>query len=244
MLLDVDGVLTDGTVIMHADGTESKEFHIRDGAGDRLGAAGRASRSGCCRRATSAATTAARGAARDHDRVAGRRRQARPGTSGSSPSSGLDDEQVAYMGDDLLESPCSGAPASPAAPADAAAGSAGRGALGQRARRRTRRGARVHRARAARAGALGRDRRGYLAPDGTADHASSVLVALLVGLAVGKAWERYKLQRRALDRPAARARVAALHARPQFPGRQPDRSGDRRAVARPRRPPATRSRST
>ena len=32
MLLDVDGVLTDGTVLMHGDGTESKHFHIRDGA--------------------------------------------------------------------------------------------------------------------------------------------------------------------------------------------------------------------
>ena len=33
VLLDVDGVLTDGTVLMHGDGTESKNFHIRDGAG-------------------------------------------------------------------------------------------------------------------------------------------------------------------------------------------------------------------
>src|SRR3954471_3102210 len=32
LLFDVDGVLTDGTVVMHADGSESKGFHIRDGA--------------------------------------------------------------------------------------------------------------------------------------------------------------------------------------------------------------------
>ena len=32
LLFDVDGVLTDGMVIMHADGSESKGFHIRDGA--------------------------------------------------------------------------------------------------------------------------------------------------------------------------------------------------------------------
>lgn len=31
ILLDVDGVLTDGTVVLHADGTESKTFGIRDG---------------------------------------------------------------------------------------------------------------------------------------------------------------------------------------------------------------------
>jgi 3-deoxy-D-manno-octulosonate 8-phosphate phosphatase (KDO 8-P phosphatase) len=33
LLLDVDGVLTDGTILVHADGTESKQFNIRDGAG-------------------------------------------------------------------------------------------------------------------------------------------------------------------------------------------------------------------
>src|SRR6187200_1916382 len=32
LLFDVDGVLTDGIVVMHADGSESKGFHIRDGA--------------------------------------------------------------------------------------------------------------------------------------------------------------------------------------------------------------------
>src|SRR5687767_15813454 len=32
LLFDVDGVMTDGVVVMHADGSESKGFHIRDGA--------------------------------------------------------------------------------------------------------------------------------------------------------------------------------------------------------------------
>ena len=31
ILLDVDGVLTDGAVVIDGDGTESKRFHIRDG---------------------------------------------------------------------------------------------------------------------------------------------------------------------------------------------------------------------
>jgi 3-deoxy-D-manno-octulosonate 8-phosphate phosphatase (KDO 8-P phosphatase) len=31
ILFDVDGVLTDGTVVVHSDGTESKAFGIRDG---------------------------------------------------------------------------------------------------------------------------------------------------------------------------------------------------------------------
>src|SRR5262244_1996307 len=33
MVFDVDGVLTDGKILLHADGTESKQFDIKDGTG-------------------------------------------------------------------------------------------------------------------------------------------------------------------------------------------------------------------
>ena len=36
MILDVDGVLTDGTVIINADGSESKRFSLLDGHGIRM----------------------------------------------------------------------------------------------------------------------------------------------------------------------------------------------------------------
>jgi 3-deoxy-D-manno-octulosonate 8-phosphate phosphatase (KDO 8-P phosphatase) len=36
LVLDVDGVLTDGGLIINADGTESKRFHTLDGHGIRL----------------------------------------------------------------------------------------------------------------------------------------------------------------------------------------------------------------
>jgi len=36
LTMDVDGVLTDGGIIMHADGTESKRFHVHDGAWIRI----------------------------------------------------------------------------------------------------------------------------------------------------------------------------------------------------------------
>ena len=36
LLLDVDGVLTDGSVIYADDGTEWKRFHVRDGSGLKL----------------------------------------------------------------------------------------------------------------------------------------------------------------------------------------------------------------
>src|SRR5436189_5970222 len=32
LLFDVEGVVTDATLLVHADGSESKMFHIRDGA--------------------------------------------------------------------------------------------------------------------------------------------------------------------------------------------------------------------
>ena len=33
LLFDVDGVLTDGKILLHADGSESKTFDIKDGTG-------------------------------------------------------------------------------------------------------------------------------------------------------------------------------------------------------------------
>ncbi len=36
MLLDVDGVLTDGRLLIAEDGTESKAFNIRDGHGIKM----------------------------------------------------------------------------------------------------------------------------------------------------------------------------------------------------------------
>jgi len=36
LAMDVDGVLTDGGIIVHHDGTESKQFHVHDGAWIRI----------------------------------------------------------------------------------------------------------------------------------------------------------------------------------------------------------------
>jgi 3-deoxy-D-manno-octulosonate 8-phosphate phosphatase (KDO 8-P phosphatase) len=36
LVLDVDGVLTDGRIITHKDGSESKSFHVLDGHGIRM----------------------------------------------------------------------------------------------------------------------------------------------------------------------------------------------------------------
>ncbi len=36
LVLDVDGVLTNGTILVHGDGTESKRFHVHDGHGIKM----------------------------------------------------------------------------------------------------------------------------------------------------------------------------------------------------------------
>ena len=101
MLLDVDGVLTDGTVLMHGDGTESKPFHIRDGAaivwtlksGLTVGLlSARESASTIQRAAQLGIPIVAQGVASkdaEYARIIA--------------ECGMSDEEVAYMGDDLLD---------------------------------------------------------------------------------------------------------------------------------------------
>jgi len=119
ILLDVDGVLTDGTVIMHGDGTESKAFHIRDGAAI-VWAQQAGLQVGVLSARTSTATS---------------QRALQLGMSivsqGVASKSaefvriladcGLDEEAVAYMGDDLLDVPVLKRAGLAAAPGDAAA---------------------------------------------------------------------------------------------------------------------------
>ena len=145
--------------------------------------------------------------------------------------SGLTDEAVAYMGDDLLDLPVLARAGLSAAPADAAHEVRERCGLGQRSCR-----AAAAPARELIELVLRAQQRWDVGPAGV--HSSIVmgpyatlfvLLALLAGLIVGKAWERYKLQGRPVDRPPPGARVAALHAGAELPRRQPDRPGDRGA---------------
>jgi len=119
LLFDVDGVLTDGVVLMHADGSEAKGFHIRDGAA--MVWAQRAGLTvGWLSARTSGATThraaqlgirlVVQGA---NSKLAAYERILR--------DTGLSDNAVAYMGDDLLDLPVLTRVGLSAAPADAAA---------------------------------------------------------------------------------------------------------------------------
>ncbi len=119
LLFDVDGVLTDGAVVMHADGSESKGFHIRDGAAivwaQRVGLtvgllSARLSGATAHRAAQLAVRIVEQGVKSKLDTYKQIVRDAR-----------VEDANVAYMGDDLLDLPVLTRVGLSAAPADAAA---------------------------------------------------------------------------------------------------------------------------
>jgi 3-deoxy-D-manno-octulosonate 8-phosphate phosphatase (KDO 8-P phosphatase) len=118
LLFDVDGVLTDGKIVLHADGTESKVFDIKDGTAivwaQRLGL-----QVGFLSARTSAATTqraAQLGITLVHQGVPSKLET----YDQIADSLMLDDEEVAYMGDDILDLPVLSRVGLAAAPADAA----------------------------------------------------------------------------------------------------------------------------
>ena len=118
VLFDVDGVLTDGKILLHADGSESKTFDIKDGTAIvwalRLGfivgfLSARSSASTAQRAAQLGVTLVHQGVAsklETYDQIVDELL--------------LDEEQVAYMGDDVLDLPVLARAGLSSAPADAA----------------------------------------------------------------------------------------------------------------------------
>jgi 3-deoxy-D-manno-octulosonate 8-phosphate phosphatase (KDO 8-P phosphatase) len=119
LLFDVDGVLTDGVVTMHADGSESKGFHIKDGAaivwaqraGIPVGLLSSRSSGATSQRAAQLAV-----------------RLVQQGVANKSTAfdrilndANLTEDVVSYMGDDLLDLPVLTRCGLSAAPADAVA---------------------------------------------------------------------------------------------------------------------------
>ena len=101
VLFDVDGVLTDGRVVLHGDGSESKQFHIRDGivmvwaqrVGLKIGLlSARMSPTTTQRAAQLGITLVHQGVASKidaYEQIVG--------------DIGLNDDEVAYMGDDIVD---------------------------------------------------------------------------------------------------------------------------------------------
>jgi 3-deoxy-D-manno-octulosonate 8-phosphate phosphatase (KDO 8-P phosphatase) len=119
LLFDVDGVLTDGTVMMHTDGSETKGFSIRDGAAmvwaQRVGLT-----IGLLSARSSGATTqrAAQLAIRLVVQGVSSKLEA---YTRILRDTGVPESAVAYMGDDLIDLPVLARAGLSAAPADAAA---------------------------------------------------------------------------------------------------------------------------
>jgi 3-deoxy-D-manno-octulosonate 8-phosphate phosphatase (KDO 8-P phosphatase) len=119
VLFDVDGVLTDGKVIIHADGTESKTFDIKDGiamvwtqrAGLIVGLLS----------ARNSATTPHRAAQLGVTLVRQGVTNKLDGYEAILAEQRVTDEEVAYMGDDIVDLAVLGRVGLSAAPADAVA---------------------------------------------------------------------------------------------------------------------------
>src|SRR3954468_8091354 len=125
VLLDVDGVLTDGKVLMHADGTESKRFDIKDGASlvwaQRVGL-----RVGLISARPSAVTERRAAELRIPLLVQSQGPKIRAYQQILRREK-LADADIAYMGDDLLDLPVLTRVGFSAAPADAVADVRSRG---------------------------------------------------------------------------------------------------------------------
>ncbi|MHB8882970.1 MAG: 3-deoxy-manno-octulosonate-8-phosphatase KdsC [Thermodesulfovibrionales bacterium] len=120
LILDVDGVMTDGSIILDNEGNEFKSFHVRDGHGIRMlmqsGVrvaiiTGRSSKV-VVRRARELGITDVFQNCRDK-RVAYRK---------LLKLYSLDSSQVAYIGDDIVDLPVMSLVGLPVAVADASAG--------------------------------------------------------------------------------------------------------------------------
>jgi 3-deoxy-D-manno-octulosonate 8-phosphate phosphatase (KDO 8-P phosphatase) len=117
LLFDVDGVLTNGAILIHADGRESKQFDIRDGTGIVL-----AERAGLRVGLLSARHSAATAERASQLRIPIVRQGAIDKLETYRDiiaSEGVHDDQVAYMGDDVLDLPVLARVGLSAAPADA-----------------------------------------------------------------------------------------------------------------------------
>jgi 3-deoxy-D-manno-octulosonate 8-phosphate phosphatase (KDO 8-P phosphatase) len=119
VLFDVDGVLTDGKILLHADGTESKQFDIKDGTGIVL--AQRAGLTVGFLSARMSAPTARRaaqlGVTLVHQGVANKLETYEQIVDRLL----VHDDHVAYMGDDIVDLAVLAKAGLAAAPADATA---------------------------------------------------------------------------------------------------------------------------
>src|SRR2546428_12221843 len=120
LLFDVDGVLTDGKILLHPYGTESKRFDIKDGTG--LGWAQRAGLKVGFLSARRSAATARRAEQLGISIVHQGSASKLSAYTEILRQHALSDVEVAYMGDDVLDLPVVQRAGLSACPSDAAQG--------------------------------------------------------------------------------------------------------------------------
>jgi len=103
LVLDVDGVLTDGTIVINGDGSEAKSFHTLDGHGIRLWQ--RAGGRTALLSGRTSGPTAIRAAALDIEHVFQEVHHKLPKMQEFLSEIGLEPQRVAYIGDDLPDLP-------------------------------------------------------------------------------------------------------------------------------------------
>jgi len=103
LITDVDGVLTDGTIIIAGDGTESKKFSLLDGHGIKMWHRAGFSTAFISGRDTPATSIRARQLNVNY--VFQGCKKKLPAFEELLEKAGLSENQVAYIGDDLMDLP-------------------------------------------------------------------------------------------------------------------------------------------
>ena len=119
LVLDVDGVLTDGGLVYGPGGEELKQFSVRDGLGIRLLRAGGIEVGVITGRATDALVARCRDLGLRDDLVVQASRDKAADLDRLEQILGLSDDEVAVMGDDLQDIPVLTRAGFAACPADA-----------------------------------------------------------------------------------------------------------------------------
>jgi 3-deoxy-D-manno-octulosonate 8-phosphate phosphatase (KDO 8-P phosphatase) len=119
LVLDVDGVLTDGSIVVDDRGVESKHFHVKDGGGIALWR--RSGKKVAIISGRSAHCVEVRAAELGIDPVIQGSTDKKASILGLLSGLGLDATQVCAVGDDLADLPMLGVAGLAACPSDAAA---------------------------------------------------------------------------------------------------------------------------
>lgn len=103
LVLDVDGVLTDGGIVIHSDGTESKRFHVMDGHRIKMWHRAGGLSAIISGRKTEATTLRAQQLDISHVMQGCLRKL--PALEELAKITGLEFEQITCVGDDLMDIP-------------------------------------------------------------------------------------------------------------------------------------------